>query len=81
MTQNKKSVREILEELRNKPPMDDLNPQAWEKVFINKARQQIIEAVMERLPKELKEDGELPTFFIEGHNQALVQTKKNLEEL
>ena len=43
-------VVKILEEYRRKPPMDDLNPMAWESVFLKEALSQL-KSVVESMMK------------------------------
>ena len=44
-------------------------------------RKQLWEAVEKVIPEELKEDGELPSFLIGGHNNCRTETLKALKEL
>lgn len=91
----KAEIEKILEELYFAPRMDDLNPQGWQKVHINKAELSIKQLIEGCVPKEkepfwIKQEGSLDTcagcgeHYIcncKGWNACLADIKENVGRL
>ena len=69
------SPREILQAYRHEPPMDDLNPVAWEEMFLKTALSEL--ALWIRSRKDCR-DGSMSTR--EAYNLALEDIAKSMEE-